>query len=84
MHRRLHRSILPPGELPLPPRVTPDDLDGLIDGLRSGSVDDVPEHGTLALVRQSIPDGRGAGIHAPEDATEAPVWLARNETGEQV
>jgi NADH-quinone oxidoreductase subunit E len=64
-------------------RVTPDDLDGLLDGLRSGAVDDVPSHGTLALVRQSIPEGRGAGVHAPEDAREAPVWLARNDTGEQ-
>ena len=64
-------------------RVTPDDLDQLIDDLRAGTVDDVPEHGTLAVVRQSIPESRGAGIHAPDDAREAPVWLARNETAEQ-
>ena len=49
-------------------RVTPDDLDQLIDDLRAGTVDDVPEHGTLAVVRQSIPEGRGAGILAPDDA----------------
>jgi NADH-quinone oxidoreductase subunit E len=64
-------------------RVTPDDFDQLIDDLRSGAVDDVPEHGTLAMVRQSIPAGRGAGVLAPDDAREAPVWLARNEPAEQ-
>ena len=64
-------------------RVTPDDFDQLVDDLRSGAAGDVPEHGTLAVVRQSIPEGRGAGVLAPDDAREAPVWLARNETAEQ-
>lgn len=65
-------------------RVEHDDFDRLIDDLRDGSVDDVPEHGTLARTRQLIPAGRGAGVFAPEDAREAPVWLARNGAGEQV
>lgn len=60
-------------------RVTNDDFDSLIDDLRHGRADDVPEHGTLGLIRQSIPAGAGAGIVAPEEAREAPVWLARND-----
>ncbi len=59
-------------------RVSDADFDALIDDLRHGRADDVPEHGTLALVRQHIPADTGAGIVAPEDAREAPVWLARN------
>ncbi|NIR36006.1 MAG: NAD(P)H-dependent oxidoreductase subunit E [Actinobacteria bacterium] len=60
-------------------RVTEDDFDRLVDDLRRGRVDDVPDHGTLATVRQSIPADRLAGIVDPDDAREAPVWLARNE-----
>jgi NADH-quinone oxidoreductase subunit E len=60
-------------------RVTDDDFDALIDDLRHGRAVDIPEHGTLGLVRQSIPAGSGAGIVPPEDAREAPVWLARND-----
>ena len=63
-------------------RVSDADFDALIDDLRHGRADDVPEHGTLALVRQHIPAGAGAGIVAPEDAREAPVWLARNATAD--
>jgi NADH-quinone oxidoreductase subunit E len=61
-------------------RVTEDDFDQLVDDLRNGRAGDVPEHGTLATVRQSIPADRLAGVVAPEEAREAPVWLARNET----
>lgn len=60
-------------------RVTDDDFDALIDDLRHGRADDVPTHGTLGAVRQSIPADRLAGIVAPEDAGEAPVWLRRND-----
>lgn len=56
-------------------RLTPDDFDQLIDDLRNGRVTDVPAHGTLAKVRQHIDADRVAGILAPEDASEAPVWL---------
>jgi NADH-quinone oxidoreductase subunit E len=63
-------------------RVTDDDFDSLIDDLRHGRGDDIPEHGTLAMVRQSIPAGSGAGIVPPEEAREAPVWLARNDAAD--
>ena len=59
-------------------RVSHDEFDQLVDDLRHGR-SDIPHHGTLAKVRQSIPAGSGAGIVAPEDAREAPVWLARND-----
>ena len=63
-------------------RVSDEDFDALVDDLRHGRADDIPEHGTLALTRQSIPAGSGAGIVPPEEAREAPVWLARNEAAE--
>ena len=63
-------------------RVTTDDFDRLIADIRDGrTADEFPEHGTLARVRQTIPAGRMAGVKSPEDAREAPVWLARNDTG---
>ena len=64
-------------------RVTPEDFDQLIDDIRNGNARDIPEHGTLSLVRQSIPADRIAGIVPPEQAGEVPVWMARNETAEQ-
>ena len=61
-------------------RTTPEEFDQLIDDLRSGRLsDEIPRHGTLAKVRQSIPPERLAGIVAPEQAREAPAWLARND-----
>ena len=63
-------------------RVDTADFDQMIDDIRNGRADDIPEHGTLATIRQSIPVGKGAGIKAPEDARDAPVWLARNDTGD--
>ncbi len=63
-------------------RITIDEFDELIDDIRTGNADDIPEHGTLARVRQSIPSGSGAGIHPPEHASEAPVWLVRNDAPE--
>jgi NADH-quinone oxidoreductase subunit E len=62
-------------------RITIGEFDALIDDIRSGKADDIPEHGTLARVRQSIPADAGAGIYPPEQANEAPVWLARNDVG---
>ncbi len=62
-------------------RVTDDEFDQLINDLRSGKLsDEIPPHGTLAEVRQSIPAERLAGIVAPEQARQAPVWLTRNDT----
>ena len=64
-------------------RVTVEDFDQMIDDISAGRAgDEFPEHGTLARVRQSIPAGRMAGVTPPEKAREAPVWLARNESGE--
>ena len=59
-------------------RVTPDGFDRLVENLRAGLVD-VPGHGALGAVRQSIPSDRLAGVVPPEHAREAPVWLSRND-----
>ncbi len=63
-------------------RVGTEDFDQMVHDIRDGRADDIPEHGTLALVRQAIPAGTGAGITAPENAREAPVWMARNDVPE--
>lgn len=54
------------------------DFDALVDDLEAGRRPEIPPHGTLAKVRQSIPADRGAGPAAVEGASE-PIWLARNE-----
>jgi len=59
-------------------RVTPADFDGLVEDLRAGRTG-IAGHGVLAQVRQSVPAERLAGVFPPEQAREAPVWLARNE-----
>ena len=55
-------------------------FDELIEDLRSGARSDVPPHGTLAKVRQSIPAEKSAGPAMVEGAEE-PVWLSRNDGG---
>jgi len=59
-------------------RVTTDDFDRLIGDLRSGK-SDIPNHGVLSEVRQSIPAERRVGAVAPEDVTGAPAWLPTEE-----
>ncbi len=59
-------------------KVTESAFDRLVSDIRSGQVDEIPEHGTLGRVRQVIPASAGSMIVAPEEAREAPVWLARN------
>ncbi len=60
-------------------RVTPGDLDVLIDDLRSGKLDgEIPAHGTLARVRQSIPADKAAGVVTPEQVG-APAWFPAKE-----
>ena len=54
-------------------RVGPDDFDQLVDDLRGGRKQ-VPAHGTLARVRQHIPEGAAAGNASP-DSGEEPVWM---------
>ena len=57
-------------------RVTPDELDTLIDDLSAGNLaSEIPAHGVVASVRQHIPAERGVGAVAPELVTENPVWL---------
>lgn len=60
-------------------RVGTDEFDKMIDDIRAGRASDLPQHGTLAQVRQRIPIDRVAGIVPPESAREAPVWLSRNQ-----
>ena len=57
-------------------RVTPDQLDSLIDDLTAGNLSsEIPAHGVVASVRQHIPADRAVGAVAPELVTENPVWL---------
>ena len=57
-------------------RVTPDQLDTLIDDLSAGNLaSEIPAHGTVAVIRQHIPADRAVGAVAPELVTENPVWL---------
>lgn len=63
-------------------RVTPESFDQLVDELRAGRVppEQIPPHGTLALVRQHIPDDRRAGPVAPDDR-RAPTWMSSAAEG---
>lgn len=56
-------------------KISNDDVDALLDDLRAGRrAQEVPKHGTLARVRQLIPQERRAGNAVPGEAGE-PVWL---------
>jgi NADH-quinone oxidoreductase subunit E len=55
-------------------RLDADAADQVIDDLRSGALaDEVPEHGTLARIRQRIPADRRAGNALP-DGGDPPEW----------
>ena len=56
-------------------RITHDEFDDLVAELRNGGRPDIPPHGTLARIRQQLDPARIAGIVAPEQASEQPVWL---------
>jgi NADH-quinone oxidoreductase subunit E len=57
-------------------RVTNEAFDELVADLRAGKLDsEIPAHGTLARVRQSIPSDRAVGAVPPDDVTAAPVWM---------
>ncbi|WP_117000047.1 NADH-quinone oxidoreductase subunit NuoE [Desertimonas flava] len=61
-------------------RVTPDQLEALIDDLEAGSLDgEIPPHGTLAQVRQRIPADRGVGAVDPDDVDGPPPWMPAPE-----
>jgi NADH-quinone oxidoreductase subunit E len=56
-------------------KVTPESADALIDEIRRGDRgQEIPAHGVLSRVRQSIPAGRRAGNAVP-GACDEPVWL---------
>lgn len=58
-----------------------DDLDRLLADLRAGNLTaEVPDHGTLARVRQHIPADRAAGPAAPDAGTE-PTWMVTAAEG---
>ncbi|MDQ6696531.1 MAG: NAD(P)H-dependent oxidoreductase subunit E [Actinomycetota bacterium] len=58
-------------------RISHAEFDLLVADLRAGRLtDEVPPHGTLARVRQSIPADRVAGPADPSASIE-PVWIAR-------
>jgi NADH-quinone oxidoreductase subunit E len=57
-------------------RVSNSDFDALVDDLRTGRrSEEIPNHGTLARIRQSIPADRAAGVAPPKGGTE-PEWIA--------
>ncbi|MFM7263668.1 MAG: NADH-quinone oxidoreductase subunit NuoE [Acidimicrobiales bacterium] len=57
-------------------RVTPESFDRLVDDLRAGKLaDEVPPHGTVARVRQHIPEEKLAGVRPPDEVGEAPGWF---------
>jgi NADH-quinone oxidoreductase subunit E len=58
-------------------RITPTELEQLIDDLRAGRLDgEIPPHGTLATVRQHIPADRGVGAVDPDDELGPPAWVS--------
>lgn len=62
-------------------RVTPENLDQLLEELAAGSRDDeVPPHGVLARVRQHIPADKAAGAADPAVSAE-PVWMKPKPEG---
>ena len=56
-------------------KVSEPDFDLLIDDLRSGRRTDIPDHGTLHLIRQHIPPDRAVPSPLPEVSVE-PAWFA--------
>jgi len=58
-------------------RLSTEDFDRLLDDLMADKVD-VPPHGTLAQIRQRIPEDRKAGILPPTEAGR-PVWIGGKE-----
>lgn len=62
-------------------QITHDEADRLLEDLRAGRrAHEIPKHGTLARVRQSIPAERRAGAAVPGEC-ETPVWLRPTESG---
>ena len=61
-------------------RVSAEEFDQLISDLRADRLSgEIPEHGILGRVRQSIPPERLAGVVPPEQARQEPAWLVSDE-----
>lgn len=57
-------------------RVTPEQVEHLIDDLRAGRLaEEIPPHGTLARVRQSVSAERFVGAVSPDAEVAQPSWL---------
>jgi len=57
-------------------RVTPEQVEQLIDDLRAGRLaEEIPSHGTLARVRQSVSAERFVGAVSPDVEAAQPSWL---------
>jgi len=58
-------------------RVSPEQLDQFLDDLADGALDaEIPPHGVVARVRQSIPVDRAVGAVPPDSVNEPPVWMS--------
>ena len=58
-------------------RVSPAQLDEFLNDLADGRLDaEIPAHGVVARVRQSIPVDRAVGAVAPDDVDAAPAWMS--------
>jgi len=58
-------------------KVTKPHFNQLVQEIKDGNRSEIPKHGSLAKVRQSIPNERLAGIEPVDDA-QPPEWLNRN------
>jgi hypothetical protein len=57
-------------------RVSPAQLDQFLDDLADGQLDaEIPPHGVVARVRQSIPVDRAVGAVPPDAVNEPPAWM---------
>ena len=51
-------------------------FNSLVSDLRLNQLEEnIPHHGTVSRVRQSIPSAARAGVHPPEKLRKAPSWL---------
>jgi NADH-quinone oxidoreductase subunit E len=58
-------------------QVTESQFDNIVTQIRSEERSDIPKHGALAKIRQSIAAERVAGFESIDESC-APVWLERN------
>jgi NADH-quinone oxidoreductase subunit E len=57
-------------------RVSPEQVEQLIDDLRAGRLaEEIPPHGTLARIRQSVSAERFVGAVSPDVEVAQPSWL---------